>query len=155
MKHTENWGYEVFTQYEEDRFNTLSKRSLLGAGTRYTLTQQQDQKQANHFGAGLFYEEEQYSRPLNLEAETTVRLNLYWAFRKKLAENLRYTSTLYFQPKAEDLQDQKGIWQNSLTISVTSTINLSLTWDIEHDTKTPTNADSTSTNYNSVLIYNF
>lgn len=154
-KHSNNWGHEVFTQYQEDRFDSLSKRSLLGVGARYTLSQTPEQKQANHFGLGFFYEEEQYVRSLNLKDENTIRLNLYWAFRNKLADNVLYTSTLYFQPKGEDLSDQKGIWQNSLSISVTSTISLSLTWDVEHDSSTPTGADNTETNYNSVLIYNF
>ena len=154
-KHTENWGHEVFTQYQEDRFNSLARRSLFGGGARYTLNQLPDKKQANHFGMGFFYEEEEYVDSLNLEDESTIRLNFYWAFRNKLAENLLYTSTLYFQPKAEDFNDTKGIWQNSVTISVTSTINLSLTWDVELDTETPTDHDNTVTNYNSVLIYNF
>ena len=155
-KHSKNWGHEVFTQYQEDRFSSLAKRSLLGLGLRYTLNQTLEQTEANHFGVGFFYEEEQYIHSINVKNEDTFRLNLYWAYRNKLADNIRYTSTLYFQPKIKDLSDEKGLWQNALTISVTSTINLSLTWDIEHDTNTPTESDNnTETSYNSVLIYNF
>lgn len=155
-KHSNNWGHEVFTQYQEDQFSSLARRSLLGLGARYTLNQTPEQKQANHFGLGFFYEEEAYIHTINVANENTFRLNLYWAYRNRLAENIHYTSTLYFQPKLRDFSDEKGLWQNSLTISVTSTINLSLTWDIEHDTKTPTDSDqNTETSYNSVLIYNF
>jgi hypothetical protein len=75
--------------------------------------------------------------------------------KKNLANNIKYTSTLYLQPKISRLTDQKGIWQNAVTISVTSTINLSFSWDIEHDTATPTNNNNTETSYDSVLIYNF
>lgn len=155
-KHSNNWGHEVFTQYQEDRFSSLARRSLLGLGVRYTLNQTPEQKQANHFGVGFFYEEEAYIQSIDVDDENTFRLNLYWAYRNRLADNIHYTSTLYFQPKLRDFGDEKGLWQNSLTISVTSTINLSLTWDIEHDTKTPTDSDqNTETSYNSVLIYNF
>jgi hypothetical protein len=155
-KHSKNWGSEVFTQYQEDEFSSLAKRSLLGTGIRYTLNQAPEQKEANHFGVGFFYEEEEYLSSILAPNENSFRLNLYWAYRNKLAENIRYTSTLYFQPQLKDFNDKKGLWQNSLTISVTSTINLSLTWDIEHDTKPPVDSDSnTETSYNSVLIYNF
>ena len=155
-KHTKNWGHEVFTQYQEDRFSSLAQRSLLGAGVRYTLNQTPEQKEANHFGVGFFYEEEKYVSSITVPDENTFRFNLYWAYRNKLADNVRYTSTLYFQPQLKDLSDEKGLWQNALTISVTSTINLSLTWDIEHDTDTPVNSsNNTETSYNSVLIYNF
>lgn len=154
-KHSKNWGHEVFTQYQEDRFSLLANRSLLGAGVRYTLNQKPEKKQNNHFGFGAFYEEEKYTNASNIANEDTYRFNIYWAYRNKLADNIFYTSTLYFQPKASDLSDEKGLWQNTLSISVTSTINLNLTWDVEHDTDSPNDRDDTETSYYSVLIYNF
>jgi hypothetical protein len=154
-KYSNNWGQELFTQYQENRFSFLAKRSLIGAGTRYTLTQDEDRQSANHFGMGLFYEDEGYINSINVADEHTIRFNIYWALKKNLANNIKYTSTLYLQPKISRLTDQKGIWQNAVTISVTSTINLSFSWDIEHDTATPTNNNNTETSYDSVLIYNF
>ncbi len=152
-KHTPNWGHEFFTQYQEDRFSFLAQRILLGAGIRYTPSTK-DKLQANHFGAGLFYETEDYVSISN-ENEKGIRLNLYWAFKNKLNDITTYTSTLYFQPKIDDLSDEKGLWQNALTISVTSTISLSLNWDVEYDTQTPSVASDAETRYDSVLIYNF
>lgn len=154
-KHTRNWGHEVFTQYEEDQFSDMSKRWLLGAGVRYTLTPNPEQQHANHLGVGAFYEEETYDESITDPNQKNIRLNLYWAYRNQMAENILYTSTLYFQPEFENLSDEKGLWQNTLTISVTSTISLSLTWDVEHDTDTPDGTNDTETSYNSVLIYNF
>ncbi len=153
-KHGRNWGHEVFTQYQEDKFSFLARRTLLGGGLRYTLSSQAPLQQANHMGFGLFYEEEDYTNTTS-ENENNVRLNLYWAYKNKVHDNILYTSTLYFQPELGQLSDQKGLWQNALTISVTSTISLSLTWDVEHDTQTPNGANDTETSYNSVLIYNF
>ncbi len=153
-KHTPNWGHEVFTQYQEDKFSFLARRTLLGAGIRYTLSSDEPLQQANNFGVGLFYEEENYINT-STKNENNVRLNLYWAYKNKVHKNILYTSTLYFQPEASQLSDQKGLWQNALTISVTSTISLSLNWDMEHDTNTPDGANDTETSYNSVLIYNF
>ncbi len=153
-KHTPNWGHEVFTQYQEDKFSFLARRTLVGGGLRYTLTSATPLLQANHMGFGLFYEEEDYVNTPS-EDESNVRLNLYWAYKNKVNDNILYTSTLYFQPEIDQLSDQKGLWQNSLTISVTSTISLSLEWDVEHDTRTPDGANDTETSYNSVLIYNF
>ncbi len=153
-KHSPNWGHEVFTQYQEDKFSFLARRTLLGAGIRYTLSSDEPLQQANNIGVGLFYEEENYINT-STENENNVRLNLYWAYKNKVHKNILYTSTLYFQPEAGQLSDQKGLWQNALIITVTSTISLSLNWDMEHDTNTPDGANDTETSYNSVLIYNF
>ena len=153
-KHSPNWGREVFTQYQEDRFALLEQRILLGAGIRYTLTPTKEKLQANHFGTGLFYEIEDYVGTSNNNEDST-RLNLYWAFKSKLNDVATYTSTLYFQPKLNTLSDQKGLWQNALTVSVTRTISLSLSWHVEYDTHTPDGASDTETRYDSILIYHF
>lgn len=154
-KRSNQWGHEVFAQHEEDQFDILKRRSLLGAGLRYTLQADPEQQQANHIGIGAFHEEEFYQDSAALDSEKNVRLNLYWAYRNQLTDNAAYTSTFYFQPMYDQLGDEKGLWQNALTISVTSTISLSLTWDVQHDTNAPDGEDNTETNYKNVLIYNF
>ena len=154
-KHNGQWGHEVFAQHEEDKFNVLNKRSLLGAGLRYTLKAAPEQQQANHIGFGVFHEEEFYQDSANQDNEKNVRLNIYWAYKNQLSDNSIYTSTFYFQPMIDQLGDEKGLWQNALTINVTSTISLSLTWDVQHDTNAPDGADDTETSYKNVLIYNF
>ena len=153
-KHNSNWGHEVFTQYEENKFSALKQRWLAGAGGRYTLTPSKP-TQANHFGVGAFYEDEMYAATSTADNEKNVRLNIYWSYKNQLTDNAQYTSTLYFQPDSDDFSDQKGLWQNALSISVTSTISLSLSWEVEHDTQSPDGLNSTETNYTSLLIYNF
>ena len=154
-KHDEHWGHEVFTQYEEDLFSDLAKRIIFGAGARYTLNADTKLKTANHFGLGAFYEDEEYASNIVEENEQNVRLNLYWSYRNKLADNMTYTSTLYFQPDVEDFADDKGLWQNAVTISVTSTISLSVIWNASYDTKAPDGDEDSELNYKSIIIYNF
>lgn len=153
-KHGANIGHETFVQHEDDEFRLLSSRTLLGGGMRYTLTPK-DSHQANSVGAGLFYEDEDYIGLGETNDEETVRLNLYWSYKNKFRDHATYTSTLYFQPSLEDLNDEKGLWQNALTVSVTSTISLSLKWDVVHDTNPPDDVVATETTYKTVLIYNF
>ncbi|MFY0640405.1 MAG: DUF481 domain-containing protein [Bermanella sp.] len=154
-KHNKHWGHEVFTQYEEDLFSDLAKRSIFGAGVRYTLNADTKLKTANHFGLGAFYEDEEYAANILEDDEQNVRLNIYWSYRNKLAENMTYTSTLYFQPDVEEFGDDKGLWQNAVTISVTSTISLSVIWNASYDTKAPDGDDDSELNYKSIIIYNF
>ena len=154
-KHNEHWGHEVFTQYEEDLFSDLAKRSIFGAGVRYTLNADTKLKTANHFGLGAFYEDEEYAASILEDDEQNVRLNIYWSYRNKLADNMTYTSTLYFQPDVEEFGDDKGLWQNAVTISVTSTISLSVIWNASYDTKAPDGNEDTELNYKSIIIYNF
>eukprot|EP00399_MALV-I-05_sp_L67-4_P000137 gene135-biopygen273 len=133
----------------------LAKRSIFGAGARYTLDANPELKTANHFGLGAFYEDEEYASDITLDNEQNVRLNIYWAYRNRLAQNMTYTSTLYFQPDIRDVSDNKGIWQNAVTISVTSTISLSVTWDALYDTQAPDGSDDSELEYKSIIIYNF
>lgn len=153
-KHGPNIGHEVFVQHEDDEFRLLSSRNLIGGGLRYTFTPK-DIHQANSVGVGLFFEDEDYLNGGDSNDEETVRLNLYWAYKNKFNDHATYTSTLYFQPSVEDLSDEKGLWQNALTLSVTTTISLSVKWDVVHDTKTPDDVVATETTYKTVLIYNF
>lgn len=154
-KHNQHWGHEVFTQYEEDLFSDLAKRSIFGAGVRYTLNADTKLKTANHFGLGAFYEDEEYADNILEDDEQNVRLNIYWSYRNKLADNMTYTSTLYFQPDVEEFGDDKGLWQNAVTISVTSTISLSVIWNASYDTKAPDGNEESELNYKSIIIYNF
>jgi putative salt-induced outer membrane protein YdiY len=154
-QHSPHWGHEVFTQYEEDLFADLAKRAILGAGARYTLNADPELKTANHFGLGAFYEDEEYADNIIEDNEQNVRLNIYWAYRNRLAENMTYTSTLYFQPDVEEFADNKGLWQNAVTISVTTTISLSVTWNALYDTHAPDGEDDTEFDYKSIIIYNF
>lgn len=154
-KHSNHWGHEVFTQYEEDLFTDLRSRSLIGAGARYTLNSDLTLKTANHFGLGLFYEDEEYARTITEDDEENVRLNIYWTYRNNITENTTYTSTLYYQPDVAAMNDTKGLWQNSVTISVTSTISLRLKWDLTHDNHAPDGSSETDLSYNSIIIYNF
>jgi len=154
-KHSAHWGHEVFIQYEEDLFTDLRSRGLIGGGARYTLDANPELKTANHFGMGLFYEDEEYARNIVEEDEENVRLNLYWTYRNNLTDNTKYTSTLYYQPDLADLADTKGLWQNAITISVTATISLRLNWDLTHDNHAPDGDSETDLSYKSILIYNF
>ncbi len=153
-KLTPNFGHETFVQHEDDEFRLLSSRNLIGGGVRYTFDPT-NPTQVNSVGAGLFYEDEDYIGGGTDNDEETVRLNLYWAYKNKFSEHALYTSTLYFQPSTEDLSDEKGLWQNALTLSVTSKVSLSVKWDVVHDTKTPDDLVATETTYKTVLIYNF
>ena len=154
-KHSPHWGHEVFVQYEEDLFTDLRSRSLIGGGGRYTLNANPELKTANHFGFGFYYEDEEYARTIVEKDEENVRLNLYWTYRNNLTENTKYTSTLYYQPDIQELSDTKGLWQNAITISVTSTISLRLKWDVTHDNHAPDGDSETDISYNSIIIYNF
>lgn len=153
-KQSSKWAYETFAQHEDDEFRSLSSRALLGAGIRHTIPSK-NEHELNRFGVGFFLEDEDYLHEGDKNDEQTVRLNLYWAYKNRLNDHASYSSTFYFQPSVEDMNDQKGLWQNAITASVTETISLSVKWDVVHDTRTPDEVVATETTYKTVLIYNF
>ena len=154
IKHSSTWAHEIFVQHEDDEFRSLSSRGLVGTGIRHTITPK-NEHELNRIGLGLFFEDEDYLNDGADNDEEAVRLNLYWTYKNRLSEHAKYSSTFYFQPRLDDLNDQKGLWQNAVTASVTETISLSVKWDVVHDTRTPDEVVATETTYKTVLIYNF
>ncbi len=151
---TPNWGHEVFTQYEDDAFRSFASTWLLGGGMRYTLTPTSPNR-AHVLGFGAFYEDEDYLGEGHRNDEHIVRLNFYWAFRRIFSGNAEYTSTFYFQPSVRNLSDEKGLWQNAITLGVTAKVSLRVRWDVAHDTDSPESVVATETAYKTVLIYEF
>lgn len=154
QKQSATWAYEYFVQHEDDEFRSLSSRGLLGTGIRRTITPK-NEHELNRIGVGFFLEDEDYLNLGSENDEETVRLNLYWTYKNRFNDHASYSSTFYFQPSLEDMSDQKGLWQNAITASVTETISLSVKWDVVHDTRTPDEVVATETTYKTVLIYNF
>lgn len=153
-KDTPNWGHEVFVQAENDEFRALRSRYLLGLGLRYTLTPV-NKLSANILGLGLFYEKEEYELEGTDNDEKNIRGNFYWTYKHKISDYAALRSTFYFQPKLNDVSDEKGLWVFSVTSSITEKLLLRISVDVVHDTKTPESVVATETSYETEIVYAF
>lgn len=149
------WGHEYFVQYEDDEFQALSSRYLLGAGARFSPVQTNDIHH-NAFGFGAFYElEEVHPASADKYRDETLRANLYWSYKRPINDHARLLSTLYFQPALDDSKDQKGLWQFSASFDISNKLVLLLRLEVKHDTQAPEAIVATDSSYKTILKYSF
>lgn len=153
-KDTPNWGHEVFAQAENDAFRALRSRFLFGLGLRYTLTPV-NVLSANILGLGAYYEKEEYELEGADNDEKNIRGNFYWTYKHKISDYAALRSTFYFQPKLDDVSDEKGLWVFSVMSTITEKLRLKISVDVVHDTKTPESVVATETSYETEIVYVF
>ncbi len=138
LNYRDRWAEEMFVQYERDPFAALSARSLAGAGLRY---QQHINEQLRWFqGSGLFYERVSEEEPDGVQTHQFARLNLYTHLQWQLPEATLQT-TLYFQPRANDLADQRALWQFAISLPLGDRTELKWQWQSRLDTRPPADTE--------------
>jgi putative salt-induced outer membrane protein YdiY len=139
-----NW--EVFTQYSENPFRNYKKRSVLGGGLRYELSE------SARFGAGLLNEDEE---DLIGSSKTTERLGFYLHNSFAVAENIFLKPTLYFQPSLDDFEnDYKASIIIALDFKVNKNVNIKMQYSSFHDSDPPMFAEKTDESISTVFSYN-
>jgi len=139
-----NW--EVFTQYSENPFRNYKKRSVLGGGLRYELSE------SARFGAGLLNEDEE---DLIGSSKTTERLGFYLHNSFAVAENIFLEPTLYFQPSLDDFEnDYKASIIIALDFKVNENVNIKMQYSAFHDSDPPMFAEKTDESISTIFSYN-
>ncbi|MCB1647667.1 MAG: DUF481 domain-containing protein [Pseudomonadales bacterium] len=113
---TDTFAIESYLQFQQDQFVELQRRRLLGAGVRFELWEQQNDRRLA-VGAGLMQEYERYTGATDETRE--LRANLYASVSLPLSDGGPvFTLSSYLQPALDD-------WGNLRTVN-----NMSLKADI-------------------------
>tara|TARA_B100001029_G_C15062357_1_gene459667 strand:- start:1031 stop:1804 length:774 start_codon:yes stop_codon:yes gene_type:complete len=139
-----NW--EIFAQYSENPFRNYKKRSVLGAGLRYELTS------SARLGAGFLAEDE-----TNLASKSmkTDRFGFYLHNIFKLAENIAFNPTIYFQPSLDDFEnDYKTSMILAIDFKVNENFKIMLQYSSFHDSDPPMLAEKTDESISTMFSYN-
>ena len=139
-----NW--EIFAQYSENPFRNYKKRSVLGGGLRYKLSD------SARFGAGLLNEDE---TDLTGRSKTTERFGFYLHNSIKLAENIALKPTIYFQPSIDDFEnDYKASIILALDFKVNENFKITMQYSSFHDSDPPMLAEKTDESISTMFSYN-
>jgi putative salt-induced outer membrane protein YdiY len=137
--------WEVFTQYSENPFRNYKKRSVLGGGLRFELSE------SGRLGAGLLNEEE---TDLTGQAKTTERLGFYLHTDFDIAENISFDPTIYFQPSIENFEnDYKASMILALDFKVNENFKIRLQYSSFHDSDPPMLAEKTDDSISTMFSY--
>jgi len=139
-----NW--ELFIQYSENPFRNYKKRSVVGGGLRYKLSD------LARFGAGLLNEDE---TDLTGRSKTTERFGFYLHNSIKLAENIDLKPTIYFQPSIDDFEnDYKASIILALDFKVNENFKITMQYSSFHDSDPPMLAEKTDESISTMFSYN-
>ena len=139
-----NW--EVFAQYSENPFRNYKKRSVLGGGLRYELSD------TARLGVGLLNEDE---TDLTGKSKTTERLGFYIHNSFEVAENIFLKPTVYFQPGIDDFEnDYKASIILALDFNVNENFKITMQYSSFHDSDPPMLAEKTDESISTMFSYN-
>ena len=139
-----NW--EVFAQYSENPFRNYKKRSVLGGGLRYELSD------SARLGVGLLNEDE---TDLTGKSKTTERLGFYIHNSFEVAKNIFLKPTVYFQPGIDDFEnDYKASIILALDFNVNENFKITMQYSSFHDSDPPMLAQKTDESISTMFSYN-
>ena len=118
-------AFEYYGQLQTDEIRGLKNRGLIGINLRIKRFLMQNTA-TNYFGAGVFYFKQLYVE--NLENGTRklkgLRANLYWNHKRTLSNGVNLSTTLYIQPKLNDLNDTDILAISTATVPLSHLLSL-------------------------------
>lgn len=159
---TDRTALEGFVQWQENEFDSLLSRHLVGAGGRFGILAEPDRYTLD-LGLGVFHEWEHTDLGTYTERQERWRLNTYWVYKHELNENVNWFSTLYFQPNVEDFSDQRALFEAGVAVRLTRSLHLRFNYNVKYNSHPPQNLDamppidraSTNTEYTTSFLYEF
>jgi hypothetical protein len=113
-KITDRITAEAFAQAMSNHYLLISCRSDLGVGLRFKVIKNPSYK----VYVGLLLMKENYIGNAEYAYTDGYRYDWYMSFNLKLADNLHFTNTTYYQPKIGDMPDARISNESMLSIRV-------------------------------------
>jgi len=132
------WWWEVFTQYEFNEFLLLDRRLLAGTGPRLELAS--GERGGAWVGTSAMIEEERLNEESISPSEDvqTIALRSSSYFTATLQwDGWTQVTTLYVQPRFDDLEDYRLVGEASFAFKVNKTLSLTIDGRIRHDSRPP------------------
>lgn len=159
---TERVTLEGFLQWQENAFANLVSRYLVGGGVRLQLLEEPEVYELA-VGIGAFREWEETDLGTFNRSTDTWRINNYWSYRQSLNDQVNWYATAYYQPSAEDFDDYRVLFDTGLTVRLTGSLQLRVSYNLNHNSHPPRNLDATppidraetNTQYSTTFLYEF
>jgi hypothetical protein len=122
---------EVFMQEQSDAFQSLTSRTLVGAGLRW---HNGDANKSGRFylGLGAFYLTELET---NLPEEHYARANFYFSYKYAPSNQYTFAFVSYYQPRADDTSDYLLLSTGEINIALSEKLALkfSMSYNVNSD----------------------
>lgn len=156
------WSAEAFAQWEQDEFDNLKSRVLLGGGGRYLLWQKQDVYSFT-LGLGAFHEEETQDLVSYQQTDSFWRMNAFYTYKYQMNKMVSFINTTYIQPRIGDSSDLRALSDFGLKVGITDSLAITIAYKVTYDSEPAQNFDidppidnyKTNTEYQTSLQYTF
>lgn len=148
------FAFESFIQYQDDAFQLLDARKLIGGGIRLNLAP--NNTYLFNIGLGAYYTEEVYNLDeAMVEEERYARGNSYVNFEKQLTDSTKLSNTLYWQPRLTNFSDSYAYNKLALSVKINRELALKIILETRYDSKPVNNLAHVDHNYLTSLSYSF
>lgn len=156
------WAAEGFVQWEENIFDNLKSRSLIGSNMRYIVAEGKEVFSLT-VGLGGFLESEVLDLETYEEKSKLWRINSFAVYKHRINDQIGLSATLYYQPQTTNFSDYRGYMTSALSVKLTETLDLKLQYEINIDSVPAKNLAATpaidnsevNTRYQTSLVYRF
>ena len=145
---------EAFLQAHQDVFKGIDDRWLLGGNLRWRFLSGRDLGKL-YVGVGAFQEELNYTDDFTEEDTSHTRLNSYLAYTRPFTESATFTMIGYYQPNMQTFSDYYTALDVELSVRVVASIRLSLTYEMDQDSRPPEGIEKVDQEISTSLIWEF
>ena len=85
----------------------------------------------------------------------TSRVNLYYSYKHQVNEQVLISSTTYLQPSIDQSNDLRGLFTVALLVKLSKTLDLKVSYKLDHDSQPAEFLKKTDTRYSTSLVYSF
>lgn len=136
---SERWATVAFVQLQENPFQRLKLRSLVGVGARWEAARSDNLDLS--LGATHMWEREQLS---DADGHTrATRLSSFASLLTTPREGIHVDLTMFYQPRWSDFSDWRLFLQVELSVDLGANLELFSRWDLEHDEQPPAGVEPT------------
>lgn len=159
---TDDFAVEGFVQWQENEFDNLLSRSLVGGGGRWRVFYAPD-RYSFALGIGAFREWERTDLGSFTDHEQRWRVNTYWSYTHQINEQTSWFNTVYFQPSLSDKDDYRVLLDTGLNVQIIGGLSLRVNYNLKYDGAPPKNLAAqppvdlrrTNSQYSTSFIYQF
>lgn len=154
--YSESFDYEFYAQVEENEFTRLTYRGLVGTGLRFPFADTDNH--TAYFGLGGFREVEKIAPEdgsSGEEIQRTGRWNIYLMSRYRLADHVKFSNTLYWQPRMGDAADRRALFVSILDIKTGRQFSVQFSFESAYDSEPPAGVEKQDTQVKTGIAYSF
>lgn len=130
---------EAFAQQQQDKFQRLLLRELVGTGPRFLLLDEPELRVAH--GIAYMFEYERISVPPGASddpIEIAHRLSTYLSVLWQPDSRVRTVATAYFQPRIDDPSDFRVLLEATVETQITKRVSIKVVGTLRSDSEPPT-----------------